>query len=99
MKKQITNRIIKKHNRNLANAALSDFLGMIKYKGEWYNVDIIPLNQFDPSTTVCSNCGYKNSKIPTHIREWTCPQCNVHHDRDINAAIVIEQKAREYKNV
>ena len=39
-----------------------------------------------PSSKACSACGVILSELPLAIREWTCPECGVHHDRDENAA-------------
>nr|WP_283766638.1 LuxR C-terminal-related transcriptional regulator [Roseofilum capinflatum] len=32
------------------------------------------------------NCGHIEEKMPLNIREWDCPKCGKHHDRDINAS-------------
>lgn len=47
------------------------------------------VDRFYPSSKLCSNCGYKNTKLKLSDREWTCPICGEYHDRDINAAINI----------
>lgn len=47
--------------------------------------------RFYPSSKLCSKCGYKNKDLKLKDRSWTCPECNVFHDRDINASINLEQ--------
>lgn len=88
-----TNRQIRKHNKNLSEAAMYDFLRMIKYKSEMYNTILREIGEREASTCVCSVCWHKVPKIDTRIRKWDCPKCGTYHDRDQNAAEVIRQKA------
>lgn len=89
MKVRKTNRQRHKHNRNLSDAAMSDFLQILKYKSQWYS-NIYECGKEFKSTRTCSACGFINDKINnTSIREWKCPKCGAFHDRDINAAINI----------
>ena len=78
--------------KSIANASWSIFRQMLEYKCQWYGKKLIAV---DPKNTsrICSKCGYNSGKKPLDIREWTCPKCQAHHDRDINAAVNILNKA------
>ena len=78
-------------NHHLAKA-ISDmgwgfFKSMLKYKCSLRNVRLILVDTFYPSSKTCANCGSILDKLDLSIREWTCPDCGHHHNRDVNAAI------------
>ena len=87
-------------NHSLAGAVGSvswySFVRMLEYKSEWYGVNLLKAGRFDPTSQTCSVCGYcNNGTKDLSVREWTCPECGTHHDRDINAAINIMNAAIE----
>lgn len=50
---------------------------------------VVFVDRFYLSSKTCSACGYKKYDLKLSDREWICPQCGEHHDRDINAAMNI----------
>ena len=76
-------------SRHIGNAGWGEFVRMLQYKADWYGRDIVKADPFFASSKTCSACGHRIDELPLGIRQWTCPQCNTTHDRDINAAINI----------
>ena len=81
-------------NRNLAkeisDCGWYELTRQLAYKAEWNNRKYIKIGRFIASSQKCHMCGYVNPETKDlSVREWTCPQCGAHHDRDINAAINI----------
>jgi len=59
---------------------------MLQYKSDWNGKNFLKIGRFEPSSKMCSKCGYTNHNLLLSDREWECPICNTNHDRDVNAA-------------
>ena len=79
---------------SISDVGWSEFVSILQYKADWYGRTIQKIDRFYPSSQICSCCGYKSGKKPLHIREWTCPECGTHHDRDVNVAKNILQEGK-----
>ncbi|NEO01895.1 MAG: IS200/IS605 family element transposase accessory protein TnpB [Moorea sp. SIO3I7] len=73
----------------ISDANWGEIIRQVKYKSQWYNRKAIPIDRWFPSSKLCSVCLNCVESLPLSIREWDCPSCNTHHDRDINASINI----------
>lgn len=83
-------------NRKLS-ASISDvgwgmFVNFLAYKLEHKEGRLVEIDRFFPSSKKCSCCGHVVSELPLDIREWDCPSCSTHHDRDANAALNIRSE-------
>lgn len=81
-------------HRNITDVSWSELLRQLDYKANWYGRRFVQVNQFFPSSQLCSCCGYKNPLVKDlSVRKWICPNCQTAHDRDQNAAINILAEA------
>ena len=76
--------------KSISDASWGSFITMLTYKTEWNNKKIVKVDRYFPSSQTCNVCGYVNKETKDlSVREWVCPNCHTHHDRDVNAAINI----------
>lgn len=69
------------------------FVTFLQYKLEEQGKRLVKIDKFFASSQICSCCGYKNAETKDlSVREWDCPACGVHHDRDVNAAINVRNE-------
>jgi putative transposase len=88
--------MVKNHHlaKHIADAGWGEFGRMLTYKGGWYGSWVEKNDRFAASSKECHVCGFKNKTLQLSDREWDCPQCGTHHDRDDNASINILKWSR-----
>ena len=77
-------------SKALSDASFGMFRRMVEYKCERYGRELRLVDRFYPSSKRCHKCGHVLESLPLSVREWDCPECAAHHDRDFNAAVNID---------
>lgn len=92
--------MLKNHNlaKHIASASWSEFFRQLQYKCDWYGKNLIRIGQFEPSSKMCL-CWYINKDLTLKDREWNCPQCGRHNDRDLLAAVNIKRFGLQKQNL
>lgn len=82
-------------NHHLAQAIAEvgwyEFRRQLTYKGKWYGCQVFLADRYYPSTKRCCQCGNVKADIDLGQRSYVCEVCGWVLDRDLNAAINLEQ--------
>jgi putative transposase len=84
-------------NHHLAQAVSGAGFFEIKrqlfYKAEQYGGSVRLIDRWFPSSKTCHVCNWVKEDLTLADRVWTCGQCGTVHERDVNAAIMVENEA------
>lgn len=84
----------KRLSRVISDLGFYEFKRQLIYKADAQGKVIKELDRFYPSSKTCSCCGFKLESLSLSTRAWTCPNCKINHDRDVNASLNILNNAK-----
>ncbi len=79
-------------SKSISDVGWGMFVNFLDYKLKAKDGRLLEIGRFFPSSKTCSCCGHVVEELMLDIREWDCPECNTHHDRDGNAALNIRNE-------
>jgi putative transposase len=79
----------RKLSRAISDLGWRQFRTLVEAKCCKYQRDFVVISRWEPTSQVCSHCGFRGGKLDLSIREWQCLNCETIHDRDVNAAVNI----------
>ena len=85
--------------QSISDVSWSTFFTILEDKCQKYGKTLLKIGRLEPSSKICTCCGYIKQDLTLNDREWICPDCGTHHDHDINAAINIKKFALQDQNL
>lgn len=81
----------RKLSRAISQQGWREFRTLCEAKSEKFGREFKVISRWEPTSQVCSDCGFKWGKIDLSIRSVLCLNCSTEQDRDENAAKNIEK--------
>ena len=81
----------RKLSRAISQQGWREFRTLCEAKSEKFGREFKVISRWEPTSQVCSDCGFKWGKIDLSIRSVLCLNCSAEQDRDENAAKNIEK--------
>ena len=75
--------------KQVSDLAFGEFMRKLKHQSHKRIRSVLKIGRWTPTTKCCSVCDHKNETLTLADREWQCPKCDTHLDRDQNAAMNI----------
>lgn len=75
--------------RKVSDLAYYEFVQILEWEALKNGSKVVKISRFAPSSKACHCCGFINDELTLNVRNWVCPSCGEHLDRDVNAAINI----------
>jgi putative transposase len=76
----------RKLSRVISQQGWREFRTLCEGKSQKYSRGFVVISRWEPTSQVCSECGYKWGKLDLKVRTVQCINCGTEHDRDENAA-------------
>jgi putative transposase len=76
--------------KSIADVGWGELIRQLQYKAAWYGRAVVAIDKWYPSSKRCHGCGHLLDDLDLDVRQWTCPECGLLHDRDTNAALNIK---------
>jgi putative transposase len=73
--------------KSVSDAAMGELSRQFLYKARWHGVEVRVADRFFPSSKTCSGCGEVKKDLDLSTRTYSCENCGLVIDRDLNAAI------------
>jgi putative transposase len=81
----------RKLSRAISQQGWREFRVLVEAKSEKYGRKFVVISRWEPTSQICSDCGYRWGKIDLSVRSVLCLNCGTEHDRDENASVNIEK--------
>jgi putative transposase len=80
----------RKLSRAISQQGWREFRVLVEAKSEKYCRKFVVISRWEPTSQICSDCGFKWGKIDLSVRSVLCLNCGTQQDRDENASKNIE---------
>jgi putative transposase len=79
--------------RKVSDLGFHQFVSILEHLARANGKEVVKVDRFYPSTKTCNDCGSVADGLTLADRVWVCHQCSAEHERDLNAAKNIRDRA------